>query len=183
MVEGTFNCEDMLSANAVAMQHSSAMCQCLLICVERLEDQVSIVVPPSVRTTNFYVEHAKCGSQQWQATQVYFYILIQVLYYLTFGDGLRGWWSLLVSGTLGERAIEEERTSLIYVIIYMPLYTLRAVHTDHFWSCLATTRLKTSHDSISHGAHDPGHLRCYPATSVRFICSGRGYRTHPCMHC
>jgi hypothetical protein len=38
MVEGTFDHEDMLSANAMAMQHSSAMCQCLLICVERLED-------------------------------------------------------------------------------------------------------------------------------------------------
>jgi hypothetical protein len=45
MVEGTFDCEDMLLADAVAMQHSSAMCQHLLMRVERLEDQVSIVVP------------------------------------------------------------------------------------------------------------------------------------------
>jgi hypothetical protein len=41
MVEGTFDREDMLSADALAMQHSSAMCQCLLMRVERLEDQVS----------------------------------------------------------------------------------------------------------------------------------------------
>jgi hypothetical protein len=46
MVEGTFDCEDMLSADALAMQHSSAMCQCLLMHVERLENQVSTVVPP-----------------------------------------------------------------------------------------------------------------------------------------
>jgi hypothetical protein len=46
MVEGAFDCEDMLSADAVAMQHSSAMCQHLLMRVERLKDQVSIVVPP-----------------------------------------------------------------------------------------------------------------------------------------
>jgi hypothetical protein len=41
MVEGTFDREDMLSADALAMQHSSAMCQHLLMRVERLEDQVS----------------------------------------------------------------------------------------------------------------------------------------------
>jgi hypothetical protein len=41
MVEGTFDREDMLSADALAMQHSSAMCQRLLMRVERLEDQVS----------------------------------------------------------------------------------------------------------------------------------------------
>jgi hypothetical protein len=81
-----------------------------------------------------YVEHAKCGSQQWQATQVYSYIL-QVLYYLTFGYWVEGLVSLLcVSGTLGVRAVEEERTSLNYRIIYMSLYTLRAVRTDHVWS-------------------------------------------------
>jgi hypothetical protein len=45
MVEGTFDREDMLLADALAMQHSSAMCQCLLMRVERLEDQVSIVFP------------------------------------------------------------------------------------------------------------------------------------------
>jgi hypothetical protein len=118
------------------------------------------------------VEHAKCGSQQWQTTQVYYYILIQVLYYLTFSGGLRGWWGLLVSGTLGVRAMEEERTLLNYAIIYMPLYTLRAVRTDHVWSCLAMTHLKVSHDSISHGAHDPGHLRWYLATTVRLCASG-----------
>jgi hypothetical protein len=47
MVEGTFDRDDILLVDAMAMQHSSAMCQCLLMHVERLEDQVSIVVPPS----------------------------------------------------------------------------------------------------------------------------------------
>jgi hypothetical protein len=79
-----------------------------------------------------------------------------------------------VSETLGVRAIEEERTSLNYAIIYMPLYTLRVVHTDHVWSCLATTCLKASHDSISHGAHDPGHLRWYLATGVCLYARGAG---------
>jgi hypothetical protein len=79
-----------------------------------------------------------------------------------------------VSGTLGVRAMEEERTSLNYAIIYMPLYTLRAVHTDHVWSCLATMPLKASHDSISHRAHDPGHLRWYPATGVHLYARGAG---------
>jgi hypothetical protein len=79
-----------------------------------------------------------------------------------------------VSGTLGVRAVEEERTLLNYAIIYMPLYTLRAVRTDHVWSCLATMRLKASHDSVSHGAHDPGHLRCYPATGARLYAWGVG---------
>jgi hypothetical protein len=106
-------------------------------------------------------------------TSIFLYT-IQILYYLTFGGGLRGWWSLLVSGTLGERAIEEERTSLNYAIIYMPLYTLRAVRTNHVWSCLATMCLKASHDSISHGAHNPGHLRCYPATGARLYARGVG---------
>jgi hypothetical protein len=45
MVEGTFDREDMLSADALAMQHSSAMCQHLLMRVERLEDQASTAVP------------------------------------------------------------------------------------------------------------------------------------------
>jgi hypothetical protein len=107
-------------------------------------------------------------------TSIFLYT-IQVLYYLTFGDGLRGWWGLLcVSETLGVRATEEERTLLNYAIIYMPLYTLRAVRTDHVWSCLATTCLKASHDSISHGAHDPGHLRCYLATGARLYARGAG---------
>jgi hypothetical protein len=34
--------------------------------------------------------------------------------------------------------------------------------------------LKASHDSISHGAHDPGHLRCYPATGARLYARGAG---------
>jgi hypothetical protein len=45
MVEGTFDHDNILSVDAMAMQHSSAMCQCLLMRVERLEDQVSIVIP------------------------------------------------------------------------------------------------------------------------------------------
>jgi hypothetical protein len=98
----------------------------------------------------------------------------QVLYYLTFGGELRDWWGLLVSGTLEVRAMEEERTLLNYAIIYMPLYTLRAVHTDHVWSCLAMTHLKASNDSISHGAHGPGHLRWYLATGARLYARGAG---------
>jgi hypothetical protein len=56
----------------------------------------------------------------------------------------------------------------------MPLYTLRVVCTDLVWSCLATTHLKASHDSISHRAHDPGHLRCYPATGAHLYAQGMG---------
>jgi hypothetical protein len=87
-------------------------------------------------------------------------------------EGLVG--ACFVSETLGVRAVEEERTLLNYAIIYMSLYTLRAVCTDHVWPCLATTHLKASHDSISHGAHDLGHLRWYPATGVRLYAQGTG---------
>jgi hypothetical protein len=103
-------------------------------------------------------------------TSIFLYT-VQVLYYLTFGGGLRGWWGLLCEwNTWSESNGRREN----FVKIYMPLYTLRVVRTDHVWSCLAMTRLKASHDSISHGAHDPGHLRCYPATGECLYAQGVG---------
>jgi hypothetical protein len=75
---------------------------------------------------------------------------------------------------------EEERTLLIYLISYMHLYTCRAVCTDNVWSCLATTCPRASHDVISHGAHDPGHLRCYPATGACLHFGTWGHITRAC---
>jgi hypothetical protein len=76
-----------------------------------------------------------------------FYILHWYSTTLHLGLGVLGGGCFEGEEHLGVRG-EVEGTSLIYSISYMHFYTCRAVHTDHVWFCLATTRPRASHDLL-----------------------------------